>query len=116
MCADRKDGVDPKPWMVSGSGSHGAGRLTDRDDVNGKGEKGRSPGIGDRERHGTTGARAPDRRVDDRQQIRSERADRARQWTLFGSDQADKRVTRSNSRRSWATTWSASALVDSVST
>src|SRR5262245_50281027 len=55
---------------------------------------------------------------DERQMVfeRPNRTGNLCQWALWGSDQDDSRVTRSNSRRSLATTWSASALVDSAST
>lgn len=67
-------------------------------------------------RHGVCGARTANGRANDRQQIGTKRGDGGRQCALFGSDQADRRVTRSNSLNSFATTWSASAFVDNAST
>jgi hypothetical protein len=58
----------------------------------------------ERARDGRVRIDASNRRADDRKEVGPERAERTRQLTLFGSDQADNRVTKSNSRRSFDTT------------
>jgi hypothetical protein len=73
-------------------------------------------GVDERTRDRARGTGAFDGGACDRQKIGTPGTGGAGQLTLFGSDQADKRVTKSNSRSSFATTWSASALVDNEST
>ena len=97
-------------------GGHGAGGLAHGDDMERAGKKRGDVGIGERARDRTVGAHTINRGADDGQQVGSESAGGPRQLTLFGSDQVDSRVTRSNSRSSLETTWSASTLVERVST
>src|SRR4051794_3791457 len=70
----------------------------------------------ERARQSAGGTGAGDAGPGNGQDMGSERAGRERQWALCGSDQAESRVTTSNSLRSFATTWSASSLIESVST
>lgn len=72
--------------------------------------------IGERTTHDVSCIDAINRRADDGQQIGTESAGRTRQLTLFGSDQADNRVTKSNSLSSRDTTWSASPFAERLST
>lgn len=69
-----------------------------------------------RARHGYCCAGAVKAGANDAIEIAPKRGIDPRQWALCGSDQADNRVTTSNSRRSLATTWFASSFVDNAST
>lgn len=72
--------------------------------------------IGERTSNSVTCIHAINRRAKNGQQVGAKGAGGARQLTLCGSDQDDSRVTTSNSRNSFDTTWSASTLVERVST
>jgi hypothetical protein len=79
-------------------------RLASGDDMNGNGEITREDGISERAPDGALGAGCSDAGANDSQGIAPESVDAPGQWALCGSDQADNRVTTSNSRRSFATT------------
>ena len=85
-------------------GKHAACGLARSDDVNGVGKSGSQMSVGQRACHSATGAGRNDAGARYGQQVLSERARLTRQWALCGSDQADSRVTTSNSRKSSATT------------
>jgi len=104
MRADGENSFGAERGVIGDGRSHGTCGLPCGDGVNGTFEQRGEMGRCERARHRAARTGAVNGRTNDREQIGSEPSRPDRQLTLCASDQADKRVTRSNSRRSFDTT------------
>src|SRR6187431_1469792 len=102
MSANGDQGSDVEIWLTCGSGGHDARGFSDSDNIEGSGDERSDCGGRERTRNRTCGTGAIDGGAHDGQQIGTKRPV-CGQLALFGSDQADNLVTRSNSRNSLAT-------------